>query len=195
VLVIHFGTPSRQNDCARRQPLGPGSPRSGPLLRHEQRPLGAFGLRNGPTANGLTACGMRFAYPLRGFGSSPLRHCGCTHAPTPTGDYAPSLRSPWRAAFAPKPAIASCEAKNRERHCSATDASRCCSSRGSPLGLAFAQGRGGLGTTDRPAIRPDRCPGASWLNWSRFNRYASRYLPSARKLNPYPEQRFSASRP
>lgn len=99
MLVIHFGTPSRQNDCARRQPLGPGSPRSGPLLRHEQRPLGAFGLRNGPTANGLTACGMRFAYPLRGFGSSPLRHCGCTHAPTPTGDYAPSLRSPWRAAY------------------------------------------------------------------------------------------------
>jgi hypothetical protein len=28
----------------------------------------------------------------------PLRHSGHTHAPTPTGDYAPSLRSPWRAA-------------------------------------------------------------------------------------------------
>ena len=24
VLVIHFGTPSRQNDCARRQPVVPG---------------------------------------------------------------------------------------------------------------------------------------------------------------------------
>jgi len=82
VLVIHFGTPSRQNDCARRQPLGPGSPRSGPLLRHEQRPLGAFGLRNGPTANGLTACGMRFAYPLRGrvFAPSPLRVHARAHA-------------------------------------------------------------------------------------------------------------------
>ena len=41
---------------------------------------------------------MRFAYALRGFGSTPLRHCGRTHAPTATGDYAPSLRSPWRAA-------------------------------------------------------------------------------------------------
>ena len=47
----------------------------------------------------LTACGMRFASCLRGCGSSPLRHCGSTHAPTPTRDYAPSLRSPWRAAM------------------------------------------------------------------------------------------------
>jgi hypothetical protein len=31
-------------------------------------------------------------------GLSPLRHSGNTPAPTPTGDYAPSLRSPWRAA-------------------------------------------------------------------------------------------------
>ena len=30
----------------------------------------------------------------------PLRYCGDTLAPTPTGDYAPSLRSPWRAALA-----------------------------------------------------------------------------------------------
>ena len=29
-------------------------------------------------------------------GLSPLRHCGNTHAPTPTRDYRPSLRSPGR---------------------------------------------------------------------------------------------------
>jgi hypothetical protein len=31
-------------------------------------------------------------------GRRPLRHFGDTLAPTATGDYAPSLRSPWRAA-------------------------------------------------------------------------------------------------
>ena len=35
---------------------------------------------------------------LCGFGTSPLRHAGQTPAPTPTGDYRPSLRSPWPAA-------------------------------------------------------------------------------------------------
>ena len=34
VLVIHFGTPSRQNDCARRQPLARIRPAPGPRLRH-----------------------------------------------------------------------------------------------------------------------------------------------------------------
>jgi len=46
-----------------------------------------------PYANGSTACRMRSAYRLRGFGTfapSPLRHCGDTLAPTPTGDYRPS---------------------------------------------------------------------------------------------------------
>ena len=38
------------------------------------------------------------------FGTSPLRESGRANAPTPTGDYAPSLRSPWRAAVEkPKP--------------------------------------------------------------------------------------------
>jgi hypothetical protein len=32
------------------------------------------------------------------FGTLPLRESGRANAPTPTGDYAPSLRSPWRAA-------------------------------------------------------------------------------------------------
>ena len=42
---------------------------------------------------------MRFASALRWLRDlRPLRHSGQTHAPTPTGDYAPSLRSPWRAA-------------------------------------------------------------------------------------------------
>ena len=33
------------------------------------------------------------------------------------------------------------------------------------------------------------------LNWSRFTRLTSRYVPSCRVLHPYPEERFFASRP
>jgi RNA-directed DNA polymerase len=33
------------------------------------------------------------------------------------------------------------------------------------------------------------------LTWPRFNRYARRFVPYARKLHPYPEERFFASRP
>jgi len=33
------------------------------------------------------------------------------------------------------------------------------------------------------------------LNWSRFNRYARRYIPYCRVRQPYPEARFFASRP
>ncbi len=47
---------------------------------------------------------MRSACSLRGFGSTSLRHYDNTLAPTPIRDYAPSLRSPWRAAVAPLPA-------------------------------------------------------------------------------------------
>jgi len=40
--------------------------------------------------NDLTACRMRFAYGLRLLRNlRPLRHCGDTHAPTPTADYPP----------------------------------------------------------------------------------------------------------
>jgi UDP-glucuronate decarboxylase len=37
---------------------------------------------------------MRSAYRLRGFATRPLRPCGGTHAPTPTGGRSASLRSP-----------------------------------------------------------------------------------------------------
>ena len=33
------------------------------------------------------------------------------------------------------------------------------------------------------------------LSWERFNRVARRYVPHCRKLHPYPEERFHASRP
>ena len=55
-------------------------------------------LRTTPT-NGLTVCRMRLHMPSIGSGTfGPCANSGHTHAPTPTGDYAPSLRSPWRAA-------------------------------------------------------------------------------------------------
>ncbi len=59
MLVIHFGTPSRQNDCARRQPLSPGSPRSGTTATAHSASATV------PTTNGLTVCRMRSAYRLR----------------------------------------------------------------------------------------------------------------------------------
>ncbi len=55
VLGIHFGTSKSQNDCARRQPLGPARPASVALRRHH-RELDAR-LCTAP-ANGLTACRM-----------------------------------------------------------------------------------------------------------------------------------------
>ena len=68
---------------ARRQPLGPGSPRSGSRRRHDASPAGTVGRRHDPTTQGATACRMRSAYRLHG-----------------AGDYRPSLRSPWPAAGA-----------------------------------------------------------------------------------------------
>jgi hypothetical protein len=42
---------------------------------------------------------MRLHMPCVGSGTcGPYANSGHTHAPRPTGDYAPSLRSPWRAA-------------------------------------------------------------------------------------------------
>lgn len=41
---------------------------------------------------------MRVLHRLLRSGTSPLRDSGGAIAPTPTPDYAPSLRSPWRAA-------------------------------------------------------------------------------------------------
>ncbi len=75
----------------RRQPLRPGSPRSGSRRRHDESSVGTVGRRHDPTTHGLTACWVCL---LR------HRHAGRTPAPTPTGNYRPSLRSPWPAAGA-----------------------------------------------------------------------------------------------
>ena len=77
--------------------LCPGSPCGRCRARLPVGPPGT----TAPT-NGLTGCRVRSAYCLRGFGTPPLRHSDNTLAPTPTRDYAPSLRSPWRAAKAQK---------------------------------------------------------------------------------------------
>lgn len=81
VLVIHFGTPSRQNDCARRQPLGPGSPRSGPLLRHEQRPLGAFWLRTARREMAGRRAGCALHTPSVASGLRPFATAGARTRP------------------------------------------------------------------------------------------------------------------
>ena len=76
MLVIHFGTPSRQNDCARRQPLSPGSPRSGPLLRHETTPCGRVRAAHRPYGEWLDAVwdALCIRPPrLRVYAPSPLR--------------------------------------------------------------------------------------------------------------------------
>jgi hypothetical protein len=51
-----------------------------------------------PYVEWLDGVSDALASGLCGFGTSPLRHAGQTPAPTPTGDYRPSLRSPWPAA-------------------------------------------------------------------------------------------------
>ena len=52
-----------------------------------------------PYVEWLDGVSDALASGLCGFGTSPLRHAGQTPAPTPTGDYRPSLRSPWPAAI------------------------------------------------------------------------------------------------
>jgi hypothetical protein len=88
-----------------RRPFVPGSPCGRSRAR---LPVGSPGTT--APSNGLTACGMRSACCLRGFGLPPLRHCGNTLAPAPARDYAPSLRSPWRAA---EDALFSCSSQER----------------------------------------------------------------------------------
>jgi len=102
VLVIHFGTP-----CPKMTALGDNLfvPRFALRpWRYADISLARCRLRTTPS-NGLTACRMRVHMASAAPGPRgpcgprrPLRHSGHTHAPTPTGDYAPSLRSPWRAA-------------------------------------------------------------------------------------------------
>jgi hypothetical protein len=102
VLVIHFGTP-----CPKMTALGDSLfvPRFALRpWRYADISLARCRLRTTPS-NGLTACRMRLHMACAAPGPRgpcaprrPLRHSGHTHAPTPTGDYAPSLRSPWRAA-------------------------------------------------------------------------------------------------
>jgi hypothetical protein len=81
----------------------PVRPASVALRRHLARSMPA----SHHSHNGLTACRMRSHMASAAPGPRgpcgprrPLRHSGHTPAPTPTGDYAPSLRSPWRAAVA-----------------------------------------------------------------------------------------------
>ena len=75
------------------------------------RPAPGHGaVRTGPQGGGRTSpwpsvewvdgVSDALASGLCGGGPSPLRHAGQTPAPTPTGDYRPSLRSPWPAASA-----------------------------------------------------------------------------------------------
>ena len=51
-----------------------------------------------PSVEWLDGVSNALASGLCGGGTSPLRHAGQTPAPTPTGDYRPSLRSLWPAA-------------------------------------------------------------------------------------------------
>jgi hypothetical protein len=51
-----------------------------------------------PSVEWLDGVSDALASGLCGGGTSPLRHAGQTPAPTPTGDYRPSLRFPWPAA-------------------------------------------------------------------------------------------------
>ena len=52
-----------------------------------------------PYVEWLDGVSDALASGLCGCGTSPLRHAGQTPAPTPTGNYRPSLRSPWPAAM------------------------------------------------------------------------------------------------
>jgi hypothetical protein len=72
-------------------------PRFAPLraaLRHDGRPLGAVWLRAAlrRMARRRVGCALHTAFAASG--PWPLRHCGGTHAPTPTGGRSASLRSP-----------------------------------------------------------------------------------------------------
>jgi hypothetical protein len=86
--------------CGRTDSLLGGRPVSAPVRPAPGRaaprraPEGRGRAAHGPTTNGSTACRMRSAYRLRGFATRPLRPCGGTHAPTPTGGRSASLRSP-----------------------------------------------------------------------------------------------------
>jgi hypothetical protein len=53
----------------------------------------------GPYDEWLDGVSVAPASGLCSGGTAPLRHAGQTPAPTPTGDYRPSLRSPWPAAY------------------------------------------------------------------------------------------------
>ena len=97
-LVMPGGSIPRRRDsrratafCARVRPAVPAAPDSPLVRRARLRPQ---------MAQRRVGCALHIASAAAGL--APLRHCGNTLAPTPTRDYAPSLRSPWRAAKAPR---------------------------------------------------------------------------------------------
>ncbi len=97
--------PAPKLDPPTRQPLCPGHPAVGAGLdQHTPSPT--------PPTNGLMACRMSLQIFSAATGNTPHRHCENPPGPTPTGDYQPSLRSPWLAAsvrlLAPLPASACC---------------------------------------------------------------------------------------
>jgi len=92
VLVIHFGTSK-----------SPKRLRSATACKARVRPAVNNGLDEhtpSPTSPiyGLTTCRMSSQIFSAATGNTPLRHCENPPGPTPTRDYPPSLRSPWRAA-------------------------------------------------------------------------------------------------
>ena len=99
---------SRRSGCETGHPSPPfalachdsllclGRPASVPL-RHTIASLGAGFAALPQMARRCVGCALHIASAGSGIYRS-LRHCGNTLAPTPSGDYAPSLRSPWRAA-------------------------------------------------------------------------------------------------
>jgi hypothetical protein len=74
---------SPQRRRARDSLLCPGSPRSGVTASAQ------CACAMTPSTNGSTACRMRLHAASAASGPRPLRHCGRTPAPTPTGDYPP----------------------------------------------------------------------------------------------------------
>jgi hypothetical protein len=66
VLVIHFGTSMSQNDCARRQPLCPGSP----CVRGATPTSRSLDAGFAPLPQWLDGVSDTLAYGLRGSGTS-----------------------------------------------------------------------------------------------------------------------------
>jgi hypothetical protein len=95
-LVKDFGTSLSPKSTRLRDSLYcPGRPASVPL-RHT---IASSVQAPQHSHNGLTACRMSLQIFSAATGNTPLRHYENPPGPTPTGDYQPSLRSPWLAAM------------------------------------------------------------------------------------------------